>query len=347
MHSTISSDTDDDAGKRAGSVSSFGPSQHVRLETGFLDAKLAENLRGAFDLVFARKNARELNPKRFVWDNWFVENQYHMQRTPASEFFSEDLYAELENALLEYGQRRLGCSSMTPVWLSYYTHGMKQELHADVPHGPFAFVLSLTLNEHRKSHFTGGETVILKPRVLDYWRSFEAHEVIEETSILTRIEPEFNRLVVFDPRFPHGVSQVEGTRDPSKGRLVLHGWFAEPSPFFEGEAFSNTDAAADALNLVLEDLFATLQEMPRLMGVLCLRLTIAANDGRVQHVEILADTLIPHPSDFESDPAEVRDEALNIIFNCLAEAKFAVDKADSEIQDNEECAFVTIPLVFE
>ncbi len=26
-----------------------------------------------------------------------------------------------------------------------------------------------------------------------------------------------------DPRFPHGVRQVQGTRDPRKGRLVLHG----------------------------------------------------------------------------------------------------------------------------
>jgi hypothetical protein len=28
---------------------------------------------------------------------------------------------------------------------------------------------------------------------------------------------------VFDPRFPHGVRPVAGTRDPQQGRLVLHG----------------------------------------------------------------------------------------------------------------------------
>lgn len=28
---------------------------------------------------------------------------------------------------------------------------------------------------------------------------------------------------VFDPRFPHGVRPVAGTKDPQKGRLVLHG----------------------------------------------------------------------------------------------------------------------------
>ena len=49
------------------------------------------------------------------------------------------------------------------------------------------------------------------------------------------VQPQFNRLTVFDGRFPHGVRPVEGTRDPLKSRLVLHGWFTEPTPFFEGK----------------------------------------------------------------------------------------------------------------
>ena len=48
------------------------------------------------------------------------------------------------------------------------------------------------------------------------------------------VEPRFNRMTVFDPRLPHGVPVVEGTHDPREGRLVLHGWFNEPSPFFSG-----------------------------------------------------------------------------------------------------------------
>ena len=44
----------------------------------------------------------------------------------------------------------------------------------------------------------------------------------------------FNRLTVFDPRLPHGVRPVEGVRDPRQARLVLHGWFADPEPFFTG-----------------------------------------------------------------------------------------------------------------
>lgn len=99
--------------------------------------------------------------------------------------------------------------------------GCRQELHADVPHGPWAFVLSLTNWDERR--FTGGETFILKPETLDYWRGFDASAVVERGSLVDTVPPLFNRLTVFDPRLPHGVSAVHGTRDPREGRLVLHG----------------------------------------------------------------------------------------------------------------------------
>lgn len=54
---------------------------------------------------------------------------------------------------------------------------------------------------------------------------------------VTFVEPEFNRLTVFDPRLPHGVRPVRGTQDPREARLVLHGWFTEPTPFFTGKYF--------------------------------------------------------------------------------------------------------------
>ena len=51
-----------------------------------------------------------------------------------------------------------------------------------LPRGPWAFVLSLTRWEARK--FTGGETFIVKPEVLDYWRSFDAGAVVERGSLV-------------------------------------------------------------------------------------------------------------------------------------------------------------------
>ena len=57
---------------------------------------------------------------------------------------------------------------------------------------------------------------------------------------VTAVEPAFNRLVLFDPRLPHGVREVQGTRDPRKGRLVVTGWFTEPTPFFTGALGGST-----------------------------------------------------------------------------------------------------------
>jgi hypothetical protein len=51
---------------------------------------------------------------------------------------------------------------------------------------------------------------------------------------MTLVDPLYNRLTVFDPRLPHGVRPVAGTREPRLARVVLHGWFTEPTPFFTG-----------------------------------------------------------------------------------------------------------------
>ena len=72
------------------------------------------------------------------------------------------------------------------MWVSAYVDGCRQELHADVPHGPFAFVLSLTPPQRR---FTGGETMLLRPHVLDYWRGFDAGGVSEAAQLLELVTP--------------------------------------------------------------------------------------------------------------------------------------------------------------
>ena len=54
-----------------------------------------------------------------------------------------------------------------------------QELHTDADNGPFSFTLSLTRWDERR--FTGGETVLLAPRVLDYWAAPLSGEVRQDT----------------------------------------------------------------------------------------------------------------------------------------------------------------------
>lgn len=70
--------------------------------------------------------------------------QYTMLRTAASDYFNSSLFEELCTQITEYGREQLGCDAITPPWLALYTDGCSQNFHSDAPHGPFAFVLSLT-----------------------------------------------------------------------------------------------------------------------------------------------------------------------------------------------------------
>lgn len=84
--------------------------------------------------------------------------------------------------------------------------------------------------------------------------------MVEVGALLDKITPEFNRLTVFDARYPHGVKVVEGTHDPREGRLVLHGWFLDAAPFFSGSL--SEEQATEPLNAALEPLYEKLAELP-------------------------------------------------------------------------------------
>ena len=77
-----------------------------------------------------------------------------------------------------------------------------------MPQGPLAFVLSLTRWEERA--FTGGETTIMQPHVLDYWRGFDSSTGLERPDVYQDVPPHFNQLTLFDARLPHGVKRVQG-----------------------------------------------------------------------------------------------------------------------------------------
>ncbi|KXZ56701.1 hypothetical protein GPECTOR_1g631 [Gonium pectorale] len=319
--------------------------QHIIVRDGFLPDADARALRGVFDGRFA--DPRVIRPERFLWDYWHVPDQYTLVRTQAQVYFPEDLYNMLEAALLSYGESQLGCRSISPIWMSYYVDGCVQELHCDNPHGPFAFVLSLTTDwEHRE--FSGGETMILQPHVLNYWRNYDPRKGLELQHLVTRVPAPFNRLTVFDPRFPHGVRQVHGTRDPRKGRLVLHGWFTEPAPFFDGP-LDPADAEA-VLAEGLQPLYEALDAVSGLVtGTLIARVTISGADGSVSGVSWLADTLVEVPNhDRAAAEALLEGRVLprlralvqNEMRDCLTAITFPTAPAGGD-------SVLTLPIVFE
>ncbi len=282
-------------------------------------------LRAVFDERFAEP--RRARGDRFVWDWWHVPGQYTHLRTPAWTYFPRALYERFHRRLVAWGRQALGCHDISPPWLSCYVDGCRQELHGDLPHGPWAFVFSLT--RWRGRRYAGGETLMLRDEVLDFWQDFQSVRSVEEGEILRAIEPQFGRLTVFDPRIPHGVRQVTGTRDPREGRLVIHGWFVQPRPFIQGPLPAR--ALEARIGELTGELGGWLGELP-IAGMLAVAFTVG-RAGAVRDVRILSDTTRVPASD-ERDRLRV----LRRLRTAISGWSFSRQRSDS---------YVSLPLVFE
>ncbi len=244
----------------------------------------AQVLRNNFEKKFSTK--KDTSSDRFVWDYWYVKNQYRFLRTPAYHFFKGKDYINFHSQLVQWGRENLGCHDVSPPWLSYYVEGMEQKPHSDVPHGPWAWVYSLS---PRSLKFEGGETFIFKPELLNYWKNFADEKNREQDAYMDFISPDFNRLVVFDPRFPHGVTQVKGVEDPLEARLVIHGWFVEPRPYVVGGL--SPELVQEPLSqfiLTLSDFLGTSGDFH---GTMSVRAQISTS-GQVTQVKWLTNTLL-------------------------------------------------------
>lgn len=173
--------------------------------------------------------------------------------------------------------------------MSCYIDGCRQEIHSDLPHGPFAFVLSLTPWEARR--FIGGETMILREEILSFWSNLDRYTSngLEEKEVFQAIPSLFNRLVVFDPRVPHQVRRVEGAADPRDGRLVIHGWFMQPRPYIDGPA--RRPELQKAISGVVNGLSEAIGDTDTLRGIASYRFSINPT-GRVSGCKLIASTLI-------------------------------------------------------
>lgn len=280
---------------------------------------LTKRLRREFDSV-----ANDIHsPLRFQWDWWHLPGRYTHLRTPAVGFFSDELSADLATALVRYGREHLGCQNISPLWLSNYVEGCEQRLHADRPHGPWAFVLSLA---PEKAIFRGGETMILRPEILNFWnQAMTTGKSFEDDDIIERIAPRAGRLVVFDPRIPHGVSRVSGTMDAREGRLVVHGWFTQPQPFVEGPL--STKAANQAL-LSFDDVMASeFQDGLQATGTLAFRMHIDTK-GRARQVTALASSLTSAlPGQAEKEKRRLQ----SLVKNHFSKWRFPVAKKSSRL----------------
>jgi hypothetical protein len=219
-------------------------------------------------------------------------------------------------------------------------------------------VLSLTppgasaaSNGETPGWFEGGETTILKPWVLDYWRSFDASKGLEAPSLFDTVAPEFNRLTIFDSRLPHAVSTVRGTRDPRRGRLVLTGWFSEPQTCISGALGDDGGEKESAAQKVIDEALSKFNdqvssEVSRVVGFLSVRIGVNA-DGNVSSLDALCDTLVADPAEHQGFVGEDM-EGNAIIEDACADVRFALHSALTEAQfpkaDGEST--ITVPVQF-
>lgn len=306
----------------------------ILLEKNF--SSVARELRKVFNGKFA--DPRNTSPDRFVWDYWHIENQYSVLRTPARYFFPKPLFEKLEKELVTYGQSKLGCNGVSDPWISLYVDGSYQNFHADSPHGPWAYVYSLTNWKSRK--FGGGETLLAKDALLNFWENFARDRRndrgMEFTDLFDAIPPEFNQLTLFDPRLPHGVKEVRGTRDPLEGRLVIHGWFVEPRPFIAGSLSKTlrlSKKTEGVINNLLEPLTKELGAFQSLQGTLSVRISISPS-GTTGKQELLTHTLLDS-EDLGNSKTPL--SAIQMIAEAVSQAKFPKASGKST---------VTIPFLF-
>ncbi len=259
--------------------SAYSPFEtHSRFHPG------AEDLRREFDSRF--EDSVRADSKRFCWDFWNRGEQYRLLRTPAAGFFSNSTYLPFIRHLTEWGRENLGCQMISHPWLSAYIDGCQQRLHTDVPHGPFSFVFSLTRWKNRT--FRGGETLLARPTLIRCLAETDDDTSHEESDLLQKIAPEFNRLTVFDPRFPHGVERVDGVPSIQDSRLVIHGWFTEPRPMIEGHL--GMRRALRPMDAFAAKVLDRLSEYPH-TGLLTLRLEIAES-GKPESITVLSDHIL-------------------------------------------------------
>ena len=242
-----------------------------------------ENLKNEFNSQFSIPY-KQYSLDRCVWDYFHVDDQFNAHITPANNIFKKSTLNKFEKTLLSWIYKNLGCTEINSMWCSNYTHSCGQNFHMDINHGMWAYVYSLTDWDNRE--FTGGETVLLKPEILNFWQNITTIEDIIINSatdrVYSKIAPKLNQLLFFDSRIPHGVETVMGTSTITKGRTVIHGWIKTPKLHIRHK--SNTSNSIEIklltkINPILTDIFTEYAKLD-VYGVLVVKTTI--HNGKVK-----------------------------------------------------------------
>jgi hypothetical protein len=249
----------------------------------FFDA--AGELRAAFESHFNSPGTHTIQHQ--VWNYWFVPDAYTYLKTDPLKVIPQQLVVRFMQRLNSWAIATLGLSTKQNPWLSLYVDGCGQTIHNDAANGQMGFVYSITKWDER--NFLGGETQLFRPG--NYWETDRITRSGAGTAFYEKIPARFNQLLVFDDRIIHGVETIQGTMDPLRGRVVIHGHLRAEAFAISGPL--ELPAMLPVLGPSLERVKALARDHASVMnGFMTLRLSIQP-DGSVAKVHVLCDRLLP------------------------------------------------------
>jgi hypothetical protein len=282
----------------------------------FLPVTLAEAMRGDIDAHFSSPD-RHKSETHQVWNYWHVPDLYTYLRTSPEKVIDAGRIAEFLSLLNGWALRVLGLGHVAGPYLSLYVNGCQQNIHNDSTNGRISFVYSLTRNDRKSA---GGKTLLFHER--DPFRKY-MRSAAAGAGFCSALDADFNRLILFDDRLPHGVSRVEGSMDPLEGRFVLHGHISEAPPFVEGPL--PPEAAMQLLGTPVQSFF---EENPQLMevfhGPLTVRVVIGT-DGAVRTLTPLLDRVF-----HTQDERQLFEPIAERLLDRISSASAAFPTADTE-----------------
>lgn len=263
--------------------------------------------------AFARATddrADPLDPVRFQWEHWHVPGQFSQHRAPARAVLGAATDA-LERRLLAWARKNVGLARIaSPPWVSFLVDGQFQGLHRDGPNGVVAF--SFGLSWPRVPRFRGGETLLARPDLLDYFGTGAHRQERAREPLFDEIPSRYNRLVVFDARLPHAVARVGGVDRALDARVAIQGWLAP-----DGVSITGRDDLA-ACRSVVDRALSEVSLPARDHGYVAVALDVA-RAGAVTRARPIADLVVPG------------SRALALACRALGRARFSPSPRASEV----------------
>ncbi len=261
----------------------------------FLTEDGALALRSDIDAHFADSDRH--GPDQQIWNYWYVPDSYTYLRTSPDKVIAKTKVNGFMQALSRWAAVNLGFAQVTWPNLSLYIPGCAQILHNDSTNGRMGYVYSLTRNDRKT---IGGETIVMQDK--DLFRAY-LDQAAAGSALFDRIEPRFNRLVLFDDRVPHAVQRVEGPMDPVEGRFVLHGHLSEAGVIAQGGL--HADQVKAVTDAALRDVRGKAPSSVK--GPFVIRLTISPH-GSVDGIRPILDRLASRE---EESIAPLRDAVID------------------------------------